>query len=939
MVARNRRKIMTKQSLTKSLQLQMLCLMFLLVSGNSVLIRAQACVQPPPNLVSWWKGEGNATDVLNLNHGTLQNGTTFVTGRSGQGFSFDGTNDAIILGNSSSLQPSSITIEGWINMSDAPTGLENVFAKWGFDASVDSYLLGVINSGGLIKVFGATGDGATGDPGLAGGDMAINIWNHIAMTYNDADGTHKLYQNGVEVASRVRPGGIFPTTSIAYFGREDSSELRFFSGIVDELSVYSRALSQAEIQLVFNAGASGKCQAAPLTGRFSPRQKLQPTSPVGSSGFGYSVAISGDTMVVGANLFDTTPSTGINIGKAYVFLRSGSSWTQQAELQANDGLAGDEFGYSVAISGDTIVVGSWRSNAPTSNSGAAYVFVRSGTTWTQQRKLTASDGAADDEFGNAVAISGDRVAVGSHSADQPNGGGHAGAVYIYNRSGTTWSETQKLIPTGSELFGDFLGESVAISGDTLVAGSSGDQEPSRTNRGSVYVYALSGGSWIQQQKLVVPDSQPSTQLGASVAIDGDTIVSGALGDTPVPGQPNFGAAYVFARSGGSWAPQQRLTASDGTMSDFFGWSVAVRGDAIVVGARHDDTAAGSDAGSAYVFNRSGTIWTEKQKLAASDAAAGDRLGTTTSLNADGTLVVGAPEKNLPAGQGNGAGALYVFNIAKTTILDFDGDGKSDLGIFRPSVGEWWLNRSSNGSTIAFGFGVSSDVIVPGDYTGDGKTDVAIWRPATGEWFVLRSEDSSFFSFPFGASGDVPAPADFDGDGKTDPATFRPTTGTWFISRSTGGVTIAGFGSNGDRPVAADYDGDGKADLAIFRPSVGEWWINRSTAGTIAMQFGQGSDKSVPGDFTGDGKVDVAFWRPSTGEWFVLRSEDSSYFSFPFGVNGDLPVAGDYDGDGKSDPGIFRPSNATWFISRSTGGTSIAGFGSPGDLPVPGAYVR
>jgi len=932
---------MMKLSLRKSFGVPIVFLFGLFAAGAPVLISAQGCVQPPPNLVSWWKGESDASDVRHLNNGTLQNGTTFATGRVGQAFSFDGTDDAIILGNNSSLQPQSITVEGWINMSDAPIGLENVFAKWGFDATVDSYLLGVTNSGGLLKVFGAIGDGATGDPGISGGDMAINIWNHIAMTYNAADGTHKLYQNGIEVASRVRPNGIFPSVSRAYFGREDSSELRYFRGLVDELSVYSRALSQAEIQAIVNAGTGGKCQTLPLSGRFSQRQKLVTNPAVGNIGFGYSVAIDGDTMVVGANLFDTTPTTGINIGKAYVFVRTGANWTQQAALQAADGAAGDEFGSSVAISGDTIVVGSWRSNAPTSNSGAAYVFVRNGTTWTQQRKLTASDGAADDEFGNSVTISGDTVAVGSHSADQPNGGGHAGAVYIYDRSGTVWTETQKLIPTGQVLFGDFLGESVAISGDTLVAGASGDQEPTRTNRGAVYVYARTGGTWAQQQKLEVPDSQPSTQLGSSVAIDGDTIVSGALGDTPIVSQPNYGAAYVFTRSGSSWTIQQRLVASDGAMSDYFGWSVAVRGDAIIVGARHDDTTAGADAGSAYFFTRSGSSWTEKQKLAHGDAAAGDRLATTASLGADGTLVIGAPEKNLPAGQGNGAGAVYVFNIAKTTLFDFDGDGKTDIGIFRPAAGsgEWWINRSSTGVTFATQFGASTDTIVPADFTGDGKTDIAFWRQSSGSWFILRSEDFSFFSFPFGTSGDIPVPADFDGDGKADPAVFRPSSATWFISRSSGGTTIASFGATGDQPVVADYDGDAKADIAIYRPSAGQWWINQSTAGVVALQFGTNGDKPVPGDFTGDGKSDIAFWRPSTGFWFVLRSEDSSFFSFPFGANGDMPAPGDYDGDGKFDSAIFRPSNATWFIPRSTVGTTIVAFGANGDTPLPSAFVR
>ena len=272
-------------------------------------------------------------------------------------------------------------------------------------------------------------------------------------------------------------------------------------------------------------------------------------------------------------------------------------------------------------------------------------------------------------------------------------------------------------------------------------------------------------------------------------------------------------------------------------------------------------------------------------------------------------------------------------------FDFDGDGKTDISIFRSSLGQWWLNRSSSGQTVAAQFGNSSDKLVPADFTGDGRADIAIFRPSTGEWFILRSEDGSFFSFPFGTSGDLPVASDFDGDGKADPGVFRPSNATWFISKSTGGTIITTFGAAGDMPVTADYDGDGKSDIAIYRPAPGEWWINRSSTGqTIAFQFGSSADKPVQGDYTGDGKADAAIWRTSTGEWFVLRSEDNSYFSAPFGTNGDKPSPGDYDGDGKFDFAVFRPSSSTWFVNRSTAGILIANFGTTGDVSVPNASV-
>jgi hypothetical protein len=282
--------------------------------------------------------------------------------------------------------------------------------------------------------------------------------------------------------------------------------------------------------------------------------------------------------------------------------------------------------------------------------------------------------------------------------------------------------------------------------------------------------------------------------------------------------------------------------------------------------------------------------------------------------------------------------LNTTNISNSRT-DFDGDGKTDISVFRPSVGEWYYMRSGNGVVNGATFGSSTDKPVPADYTGDGKTDIAIYRPASGEWFVLRSEDFSFYAFPFGISTDIPALGDFDGDGKADSGVFRPSTGIWYIQKSTGGVTIQPFGTNGDRPVVADYDGDGKSDIAIFRPSVGEWYALKSGGGVIGAAFGAGTDKTVQGDYTGDGKADFAFYRPSTGFWFVLRSEDFSFYASPFGAATDTPTPGDYDGDGKFDQAVFRPSTGIWYINKSNGsGVTIQPFGASTDIPAPGYYL-
>lgn len=324
------------------------------------------------------------------------------------------------------------------------------------------------------------------------------------------------------------------------------------------------------------------------------------------------------------------------------------------------------------------------------------------------------------------------------------------------------------------------------------------------------------------------------------------------------------------------------------------------------------------------------------------------LRAITSGDLDGD---GKPDLITSSAYDNFFAVSILFNLPLPILVqarapfDFDGDGKTDISIFRPNgaVSEWWWSRSLDGGTGAVQFGSSTDRMTPLDFTGDGKADVAFWRQSTGQWFVLRSEDQSFYAFPFGTSGDMPVPADYDGDGKADAAVYRESTMTWYINRSSGGTDVVAFGATGDKPIPADFDGDGKTDIAISRPGAvngAEWWVRRSSNGTVfAAQFGQLTDKPVIGDYTGDGKADIAFWRPSSGYWYVLRSEDFSFYAFPFGTDTDRPVPGDYDGDRKIDAAIFRPSTATWYVNRSTAGLLIQQFGQTGDLPVPGAFIR
>ncbi len=275
---------------------------------------------------------------------------------------------------------------------------------------------------------------------------------------------------------------------------------------------------------------------------------------------------------------------------------------------------------------------------------------------------------------------------------------------------------------------------------------------------------------------------------------------------------------------------------------------------------------------------------------------------------------------------------YSCNIPKANSkarADFDGDGKTDLSVFRPADGNWFLNRSTAGFT-AVNWGVSSDVPVVGDFDGDGKSDAAVYRPSNGVWYILKSSDGNLQAVQFGAVGDKSVEADYDGDGKTDVAVYRPSTGNWYINRSRDGFTVVQFGVSTDIAVPLDYDGDGKTDIAVFRD--GQWIINQSSGGVQFVSFGLAEDKPVPADFDGDRRDDVALYRPSNGVWYILRST-GGFQAVQFGIATDVPVPGDYDGDGKSDIAVYR--GGTWFINGSTAGFSSVNFGTATDVSIPG----
>jgi hypothetical protein len=497
--------------------------------------------------------------------------------------------------------------------------------------------------------------------------------------------------------------------------------------------------------------------------------------------FGRSVAVSGDTVVVGARNEDgnnpgvNSPvnENGVNTGAAYVFVRNGTLWSQQAYLKP---LAvgtigdGDNFGQSVAISGDTVVVGAHFEDSSTtgvnstpnesaSNAGAAYVFVRSGTTWTQQAYLKpAAFGTtqAGDLFGVSVGVSGDTVVVGAQFEDSNSTGvnaaanesaANAGAVYVFTRSGTAWTQQAFLKPSavGTTQSDDQLGISVAISGDTVVAGARGEDGGSfgvngvinetATQAGAAYVFTRSGTTWSQQAYLkpnAAGTTQTADQFGYSVAVAGDTVVVGApledSGSTGVNSSPNenaaeSGAAYIFTRAGTVWTQQAYLkpeAAGTTQAGDQFGYSVAIAGDTVAVGAPFEGSSstgvnsardeAASNAGSACVFARTGTVWTQQAYLKPAfigTTQAGDQFGLSVSVSGD-TVIAGAP---LEDSNGTSATSMVDENAANAgaaSVFVRQGTAWTPQALLKPAVA-----GTSQYDLFGYSVAISGDTVVVG----------------------------------------------------------------------------------------------------------------------------------------------------------------------------------------------------------------------------------
>lgn len=405
------------------------------------------------------------------------------------------------------------------------------------------------------------------------------------------------------------------------------------------------------------------------------------------------------------------------------------TWFQQQKLTASDGDSGDALGVSVDLDGDVAVVGAYQND---SARGAAYIYRRTGSTWTQTQKLVAADGVADDNFGIAVAIDGPTIIVGAPLDDSSQG-----AAYVFREAAGTFTQSQKILASDG-ISGDEFGNAVDLDGTTAVVGASVEN----AIQGSAYVFVDGGASFTEQQKLVASDGAAGDNFGVRVAVSGDSTIIGSFGDAD-----NQGAAYVYTRAAGVWTEQQKLTASDGETQDNFGWSVDIEGDTAIVGAYADD----SNYGSAYIFTRSAGVWTQSQKLLPNDAPALICFGFSVSLDGTKALIGAIADLSF-------RGAAYVFNSTAGVYSQAQKITPSDIaaskrfGGFVSLAGDYALvgatgDTSFKGAAYAFKFGDAINLTLPATVKGGAKASLNVTlttaAPFGGTTVTLSSNSAAF----------------------------------------------------------------------------------------------------------------------------------------------------------------------------------------------------
>ena len=413
-------------------------------------------------------------------------------------------------------------------------------------------------------------------------------------------------------------------------------------------------------------------------------QKLLAADGASMDKFGHSVSISGNFAIVGAYGADGMEEAS---GAAYILFHDGTSWLEMQKLTASDGSALDKFGHSVAISGNEAFIGAPGDNANGQSAGSVYIFSYDGTTWSQRQKVAPVSGSSWEKFGQSVALAGNYAIIGAWG-DNFNGES-SGSAYVFYNNGSNWQEMQKLTPSDGAGWSKF-GYSVSLSGNSAIVGAPGD-DTGAGSAGSSYVYYFDGTSWSLEQKLVATDGAGWDKFGESVSIFNDSLVVGAPGDDDKGS--SSGSSYIYYFDGTGWVLEQKINADDGAAADYFGQSVSISGDSVIIGASGDDD-KGVSSGAVYIYNFDGTSWSLAQKMVSIDGESSDYQGQSVFISGDYALCgsLGDDDK----GESSGSVTLFAdFNPNNT----LQGDQNEDSDVDGLDVSSFALQVSSGTNTL------------------------------------------------------------------------------------------------------------------------------------------------------------------------------------------------------------------------------------------------